>query len=109
MSAHYLPPITEGSIACLNCGCGAHTTLSLDRLLAVGFGDCTVTKNGEEVYSESEQPDCDYWSASDAEAMAAKDPDADWRISFHAPLYDAEYQRQGDSHWVLVKKGMGFA
>lgn len=109
MSATYLPPITEGSVACLTCGCGAHTALGLDRRLAVGFGDCTVTKDGEHVYSENDQPDCDYWSVSDAEELAVKEPDADWRISFDAPLYDAEYQRQGKGHWVLVKKGMGFA
>jgi hypothetical protein len=41
--------------------------------------------------------------------MAAADPDHDWRIYFYAPLYEAEYQRQGDGCWVLIKKGEGFA
>lgn len=30
-------------------------------------------------------------------------------LPFIAPLYESEYQRQGDGVWVLVRKGMGFA
>lgn len=104
-------PSIKGSVACLTCGCGAHETLKMDRLLAVGFGQCVVTRNGKEIYSESkakDDPD-EMWYANQAEEAAAKDPDEDWRIEFNAPLYDAEYQRQGAGHWVLISKGLGFA
>jgi len=43
------------------------------------------------------------------EDMAKADPDHDWRIYFEAPLYSAEYQRQGEGVWVLIRKGEGFA
>jgi len=102
-------PAISGSTACLTCGCGSHDTLSMNRLLAVGFGDCSVSKDGDHVYSESSVDEDGWWKAEQAEAAALADPDHDWRISFFAPLYDAEYQRQGEKHWVLVRKGQGFA
>ena len=122
-------PAIKGMTACSICGCGSHDTLPMDALLAVGFGSCNVMMDGKHVYSEQEQDHLAtmrmkkkrlfercrlygwtaYWQCKDAEAAAAKDPDHDWRISFYAPLYDAEYQRQGVSHWVLISKGDGFA
>jgi hypothetical protein len=110
MSFTKLPAI-EGSVACLTCGCGAHDTFSMESIIAAGFGSATVTKDGECVYDENETAHAgrEYWSGTDAEKAAAADPDHDWRISIIAPLYDAEYQRQGPSHWVLVAKGQGFA
>lgn len=104
-----LPPI-EGKTACLTCGCGSHDLLSMEQLLAVGFGDCSVTKDGECVYREILVGDGgQFWQGKDAEAAAAKDPDHDWRVVFFAALYEAEYQRQGDGHWPLVRRGDGFA
>jgi hypothetical protein len=110
------PPI-KGSTACLTCGCGSHDTMSMDALLGVGFGDCTVTKDGEQIYSEMattheaerQGKDLMLWEGKDAEEAAAKDPNHDWRVHFFAPLYEAEYQRQGDGHWPLISKGLGFA
>jgi len=81
----------------------------MNALIAVGFGDATVTKNGEEVYSENTHDEENLWSAQDAENLAKQDPDNDWRIHLEAPLGDRHYQRQGDGHWVLYKRGMGFA
>jgi hypothetical protein len=95
-----LPPI-KGSSACLTCGCGSHDTLGMDSILAVGFGSVTVTKGGECIYSEPQGGDLkeeDFWNAKRAEDEALKDPDHDWRIHFYAPLYEAEYQRQGEGH-----------
>lgn len=104
-----LPPV-KGTTVCAVCGCGPHDTLEMDRLLAVGFGDVQVTRDGARIYSENLIPSIDdFWTAQDAENKARDDPEHDWRIQFDAPLYDATYQRQGDGHWVLVKKGLGFA
>lgn len=100
---------------CLTCG-PQPVTLSLEAPLAVGFGDCIVTKNGEQVYSEMEfnyahreDEEAEYPTLAAMEEKAAADPDCDWRLWFNGPLSEAEYQRQGDAQWVLIRKGMGFA
>ena len=102
-------PAIEGRIACLTCGCGAHDQFDMESIIAVGFGSAGVTKDGIGVWDEQEAKNEQYWQGKDAEAEAAKDPDHDWRIYMNAPLYEAEYQRHGANHWVLVKKGDGFA
>lgn len=106
-----LPPLTATEAGyrsgCLNCG-PQPVMISLDAYIAVGFGYAGVTKDGAEVYSESDV-DEDPWTVADAERAAAKDPDHDWRIIFHGPLSEAEYQRHEANNWVLVRKGMGFA
>lgn len=103
-------PAVPGSIACLTCGAGARTDLEPTRTIAVGFGSANYSRDGVTLWSESpcdEDQQCP--TVADVEALAAADPDHDWRIAFFAPLYDAEYQRQGDGVWVLVSKGPGFA
>lgn len=110
-------PAVGGRTACLTCGCGAHDTLNPHALLGVGFGTCNVTKDGMEIWSEQmadreaaqSGKNAMLWQCSDAEDEALKDPNHDWRIHFFAALYEAEYQRQGAGHWVLVSKGLGFA
>jgi hypothetical protein len=104
-------PAIKGTTACLTCGCGAHDTLALNRVIAVGFGSAQASKDGVCFYNEphADAPDEAYMSAQQVEDLAIKDPDHDWRIQFNAPLYEAEYQRQGDGHWVLISKGDGFA
>lgn len=101
-----MTPIKGGPGGCPCCG-SAHEVLPMDAVLAVGFGVTTVEKNGEVVYSEGKKKD--YWSAQDAENLAVQDPDNDWRIHFNGPLSDRHYQRQGEGHWVLYERGMGFA
>ncbi len=101
---------SEGSgPACLTCGYGAHDTLAMYKLLAVGFGACNVRKDDDIVYSEDSRDDEEFWTAQKAEDLAKLDPDHDWRIEFYAPLYEAHYQRHGDGHLVLIKQGDGFA
>jgi hypothetical protein len=51
----------------------------------------------------------DFWTTQDAENAALKDPDHDWRIIKHGPLYGVTYQRQDVGLWVLVDKNIGFA
>ncbi len=113
MNFELLTPITGSAHACLNCATsgvhGAHESLSMNRILAVGFGGCYVTRDGETVYDEQSVENNAYWTGADAESAAVSNPDHDWRVSFIAPLHEAEYQRQGVAHWILVRKGMGFA
>jgi len=104
-------PAVEGSCSCLTCGSGARADLSMDRPITA-FASAYASKDGKTVWDQDNvhDPDCPYayMRVSDIEEMAEKDPDHDWRIYFLNPLYDAEYQRQGEKLWVLVKKGDGF-
>jgi hypothetical protein len=88
---------------CRHCG-ALHNTLPRNAVLAVGFGTVTVSRDDETVWS-GDDPSVTMFRF---ERQAKADPDHDWRVSFYAPLYDAEYQRQ-DGEWVLVAKGQGFA
>lgn len=99
-------PAYEGSRTkgCLNCG-GVHETLPMSSVLAVGFGIVIVSRDDETVWSGD---DPHVWIRR-FERRAAADPDHDWRVEFIGPLWDATYQRQGERHWVLVQKGLGFA
>lgn len=107
-------PAVAGSISILHIGTngshaiGALSDLAMERVIAVGFGSAGATRDGDSVYSESDDEDA-FCRVADIEEMAAKDPDHDWRIYFYAPLYEAEYQRHGAGQWVLIKKGEGFA
>lgn len=98
---------------CLTCG-PQPITLHMDAVIAVGFGDARVTRDGELVWSEHRNCDpalewADIWTTRQAEEAAAADPDHDWRINFEGPLSNAAYQRHAPEQWVLVEKGMGFA
>lgn len=93
---------------CFTCG-PQPCAIDLEATIAVGFGDAGVTRDGTEVWSEAGCTDENYWTIQDAEDEALKDPDHDWRVYFHGPLSEAEYQRHAAGQWFLVKKGMGFA
>lgn len=108
MSFEKLPPVS-GAVACVTCGCGAHSTLDMGRVIGVGFGSAGYRRDGETLWEERGEDFDELPTVAKVEAMAAADPDHDWRIFYYAPLYEAEYQRQGARHWVLVRKGEGFA
>lgn len=103
-----LPPV-EGSVACFTCGAGARSDLEPTRWIAVGFGNAGYSKDGVSLWEENGIEDEEPPTVADVEKLAAADPDHDWRIYFFAPLYEAEYQRQGDGVWALIRKGEGFA
>ena len=84
--------------------------LSPDAIIAVGFGCATLECDGE-VVIDGERA----WrdgnkkvTCADAEVLAARDPDHDWRIILYGPLHGEVYQRQ-DGKWLLVEKNQGFA
>lgn len=111
-----LPAIEGGHGGCLCCGY-QHDVLPMDALIAVGFGDASVTKDGMVIWdelsvtlaAEKKGIDANYWQTIDAENVAKEDPEHDWRIHLVAPLSERHYQRQGENHWVLYEKGPGFA
>ena len=106
-----LPPVEDTICGCLNCSV-RYKTAPMDMMIAVGFGDANVTKNGKEVYSEHESCKENWdnaWYVKNAEEAAKLDPDNDWRITIFSPLHGEVYQRQGDGEWILVSTNIGFA
>lgn len=84
----------------------------MDEIIAVGFGDAHVEKDGEIVYKEplwEFQDTEDVWTFQDAEDEALKDPDHDWRVVLYAPLRGRVFQRHEPGKWVLIEENMGFA
>lgn len=107
----YETPLTEPARNGCSCCPDKPIVARMDMYLAVGFGSVTVTKNGGCVYDENrwDSEKEDFPTLGKYELLAQAEPDADWRCAFYAPLYEAEYQRQGKEHWVLIRKGLGFA
>ena len=85
-------------------------TLDMDALIAVGFGDAHVEKDGEIIYHEpTEYEPQNFWTVQEAENEALKDPDHDWRIILYAPLRGRVFQRQEPGKWYLIEENQGFA
>jgi hypothetical protein len=105
-------PAWQGTIhqGCLNCP-PVESIAQMDMLIAVGFGDARITKDGETIYQEpyNIEDESNFHTLAEFEEMAKADPDHDWRAILIAPLRDREYQRHEEGKWVLIKSGMGFA
>lgn len=104
-------PAIEGKHGgCLNCGLRP-SFFPLDCAIAVGFGYAGIERDGVPVWAE---PNSDYdedelLTGAQAEAMAAADPDHDWRIVLHGPLSGRTYQRHAAGEWALIEQNQGFA
>ena len=81
----------------------------MEKLIAVGFGCATVTRDGEQIIDGERHPSDEFLTFADAEAMAVIDPDHDWRVILHGPLHGETYQRQGVEKWVCIERNEGFA
>ena len=104
-------PAVEGKFGGgLNCG-PRPSYFPAEGIIAVGFGYAGLQRGRETVYAEPQhaENDSDYMTGAQAEALAASDPDHDWRIVLEAPLSSRTYQRHGPNEWALVEQGMGFA
>ena len=108
-----LPGLPAAPNPCTCCAPIA-ATLPLDAIVAVGFGSAVVTRDGDMVldgeramqYAETDE---EIVTVGQAEALAAADPQHDWRIELFGPLHGETYQRQGPASWVLVERNKGFA
>lgn len=122
--AYWLPPITAETRKphpCPTCEANGAMPITFppDGLIAVGFGFAACLKDGATVleepqlnYDDAGDPideELEYPTGADAEALAATDPDHDWRILLEGPLSGRTYQRQGEANWVLVEQHEGFA
>ncbi len=102
------PPIKAKMIGCALAP--IFDVAPMDEIIAVGFGDAHVEKDGEIIYREStEYEEQDFWTFQDAENEALKDPDHDWRVVLYAPLRGRIFQRQEPGKWYLIEEDHGFA
>lgn len=98
-----LAPI-DPIVHCLNCP-PRPQTIPLDALVHPGFGGASVHAEDEPDLGQAMYENA---TVQDVEDFACGE-EHDWRMTINAPLYDAEYQRQGKGVWVLVRRGEGFA
>jgi hypothetical protein len=104
-----LPPIKGGIAGCSNCGC-TENILPMRTRLYQGFGGWTITKNGIPYFMEEPGKEYDKSKTlSFIERTAKLEPECDWRAYVDLPLRSAVYQRHGNSKWVLIERGQGFA
>jgi hypothetical protein len=92
----------------MNCG-HTETICPMDYPIAAGFGQASISKGSEVVFQEDPRSEEEPPTLQQFEDMAKVDPDHDWRFTLYLPLREAEYQRQGEGRWVLVRSGQGFA
>ncbi len=117
MSDTKLPAVDARPNPCLCCP-PIRDTLPMSAVVAVGFGDASLTRDGEVLYSEGHAGFADETAhirkhddltVEQAEIIALSNEDADWRIHLHGPMHGEVYQRQGRELWVLVEQDRGFA
>jgi hypothetical protein len=96
---------------CLICSAHGHDPQKiapLDMIIAVGFGNACLTKNGKVIWDEQRAKGGEYLTVRGAEKLALEDPDNDWRIEKHGPLHGETYQRHGKDEWVCIEQNEGF-
>jgi hypothetical protein len=92
-----------------------HWALKPDRLLApeapigVGIGYAALTRDGETVYEEDHTGERDPMTVAQAEWLAQREPDREWRIHLVALLEDRHYRREGAGRWVIYERGYGIS
>ena len=102
-----LPPIKKGElhIGCLNCSSAARVA-PLEMLISVGYGSSDLMMDNICMWDENEG---DELTVAEAEKMAAKNPDHDWRIHRYGAMHGETYQRHDKDLWVCVESNRGFA
>lgn len=106
---HRLAPLgTPAGCGCLNCG-PKPLVAPVSMVISVGFGAAYVSRDGEIVLDgESAYHNGNSVTVQEAEDMAIRDPDHDWRIVLDGPMGGVVYQRHDDG-WVACIKLPGFA
>ena len=92
-----------------------HWAMLPDRCLApeatigVGVGYAALTRDGEAVYEEDVTGRREPMTVAQAESLARREPDRDWRIHLVAQLEDRHYRREGAGRWVIYERGYGMS
>lgn len=80
-----------------------------DALIGVGIGYAALTRDGETVYEEDARRQRDPMTVAQAERLARREPQRDWRIHLVAQLDNRHYRRKGAGLWVLYERGYGMS
>jgi hypothetical protein len=83
------------------------STLAPEALIAVGAGYAALTRDGAPVFEAACGEVEHALSVGEAEALAAAEPDRDWRIHLVGPLDERHYRRRADGRWALYRRGHG--
>jgi hypothetical protein len=83
--------------------------LAPDALIGVGMGYAALTRDGRPVYEENGKRHCDLMTVAQAEGLAQREPERDWRIHLVAQLENRHYRREGAGLWVLYERGYGMS
>jgi len=93
---------------CRNWAAMSGQYLMPDAVIGVGIGYAALTRDGETVYEEDGQQR-DLMTVAQAERLAQREPERDWRIHLVAQLEDRHYRREGTGLWVLYERGYGMS
>ena len=77
--------------------------------IGVGIGYAALTRDGETVYEENGRQQRDSMTVAQAERLAQREPERDWRIHLVAQLENRHYRREGAGLWVLYERGYGMS
>ena len=80
-----------------------------DALIGVGIGYAALTRDGETMYEEDGKQQRDLMTVAQAERLAQREPERDWRIHLVAQLENRHYRREGAGLWVLYERGYGMS
>lgn len=83
--------------------------LEPEALIGVGMGYAALTRDGETVYEEDRTGQRALMTVAQAERLAQREPDRDWRIHLVAQLDDRHYRREGAGRWVIYERGYGMS
>ena len=97
-----------------------HWAMRSDRYLApgtpisVGIGYAALTRDGETVYEETvyeedRAGEIAPMTVAQAETLAEREADHDWRIHLVAQLEDRHYRREAAGRWVIYERGYGMS
>jgi hypothetical protein len=92
------------------CWCATRDELlPLDCAIGVGIGYAAVTRDGAPVYERDGGDFDSLITVAEAEALARRAPDRDWRIHLVSLLEDRHYRREAAGRWRLYKRGYGLS
>ena len=77
--------------------------------IGVGIGYAALTRDGETVYEEDHTGRRAPMTVEQAERLAQREPDRDWRIHLVAQLDDRHYRRESAGRWVIYERGYGMS
>ena len=92
-----------------------HWAMRQDRFLgpetsiSVGVGYAALTRDGQTVYEEDCSGKIAPMTVAQAEKLARREADHDWRIHLVAQLEDRHYRRVGAGRWVIYERGRGMS